>query len=72
LQKRPDLIQAQPLPVFHADLQSSACGHSSPSGSSCVRNKSPLQAHPALDKTGSCGRIAYADVIDTCRHHRGS
>src|SRR5438874_355276 len=48
-QKRPDLLQAQSLCLPHPDLQSSACPPSS--GSSCVRNKPPVQAHLALEKT---------------------
>jgi hypothetical protein len=31
--------------TVHADDQYPACGSFSPSGSSCVRNKPPLQAH---------------------------
>ena len=50
-QKRPDLFQAQPLSVFHADDQYPACGLTSPSGSFCVRNTACLQAHLALYKT---------------------
>ena len=50
-QKRPDLLQAQPFSVLHADDQSPACGLPSPSGSFCVRNTPLLQAHPALYKT---------------------
>jgi hypothetical protein len=50
IQKRPDLLQAQPLSISHADLQVPACLSSPPSGSFCVRNKPPLQAHLALEK----------------------
>ena len=44
--KRPHLFQAQWFSVFHADDQSPACGIP-PSGSSCMRNNSRLQAHLA-------------------------
>jgi hypothetical protein len=32
-----------------------ACSRAS-SGSSCIRNAPPLQAHPVLDKTGPVGK----------------
>jgi hypothetical protein len=44
LQKRPDPLQAQPFPCFHADGQCPAC-RIAPPGSSCVSNQSSLQAH---------------------------
>jgi hypothetical protein len=45
LEKRPNLLQTQPLAIHHADVQYPACAN--PSGSSCVRNRFPLQAHLA-------------------------
>ena len=49
-QESPDLLQTQPLSILHADDQPPACGLSTPSGSSCVRNTPSLQAHAALYK----------------------
>src|SRR5450759_3636648 len=65
LQKRLDLLQAQPLSVLHADDQSPACGLPSPSGSFCVRNTPLLQAHPALYKTSNLTQSNR--VIQSCR-----
>jgi hypothetical protein len=52
-QKYLDLLQAQPLSVFHAYFQFPACRFVPPLGSFCVRIKPPLQAHSALDKTST-------------------
>ena len=65
--KYPDLLQAQPFFVLHADVQSSACEAHSPSGSFCIRHIPRF------------GLILYwtrllvgSGLTEACRHLKGT